>query len=334
MAPVASYGQDVWDFAIAGTPHRISLASNAGALMGQAEEIVYKYDDRDDKLSQLLWDLKPLVYVGSTLSFSRSDPLSGLGATADLSVKFGLPLPSGTMEDRDWVKKTSDTDVLTHFSTHDAFVQGAMLLDFSGGISIPVKSAVTIRGLVSFSYMRFSWIARDGYTQYDEANGWDASLPKSYVQGTGISYDQNWFIFSPGIGLFWPFHRTMSLDFRFFLSPLIYLADMDNHYYKNSLTPRGGYDQYIDVNRGGLYLEPSLDFTFSPNSHLSLVVHGSWRHISGARGDTYKTLSGVRNNYVGKFLNRAGAGFSAFDAGLSFKFTLPLGLLGNRKTRA
>jgi outer membrane protease len=78
--PVLAYGQDFFDFAIAKTPYRISLAATIGALIGQAEEIVYKYAGKDDKMSQLLWDLKPMIYAGSALFLSRSDPIAGLGA--------------------------------------------------------------------------------------------------------------------------------------------------------------------------------------------------------------------------------------------------------------
>jgi outer membrane protease len=324
MAPVVSHAQDSLDFTIAGTPYRISLAANAGALIGQAEEIVYKFADRDDKMSQLLWDLKPMVYAGSTLSFSRSDPLSGPGATAELSVKFGLPLQSGSMEDRDWYDsalewrdpanpqfKIEDPD-LKCFSTHDAYLEGgSLLLDFVGGVVTPIKQTAAIQALFAVSYMYFSWVAKDGYREYKRED-WER-IP---FNGTVITYKQSWLIFSPGIGLFLPLHRALTLDFRFFLSPLIYAGDEDNH-----LTSEVRYNDYM---QGGLYLEPSLDIAFSPNRFFSLVAHGSWRHIAGTRGDTsINGSSDLRKN-------EAGAGFSAFDAGLSFKFALPLGLLGNK----
>jgi outer membrane protease len=309
IIPVASHGQDSLDFAIARTPYRISLAATAGALIGQAEEIVY-YADRDDMMSQLLWDLKPMVYAGSALSFSRSDPLAGPGVMVDMSVKFGLPLQTGAMKDRDWLKP-SDPDVLTNFSTHDAFLEGgALLFDFAGGIGIPIKSAVALEALFAVSYMHFSWAGKNGYGKYLEHN-WE----KEPMKGTVITYDQAWMILSPGLGLFWPLHRALSLDFRFFFSPLIYAGAEDHHI--------GRKDRFNDYMRGGLCLEPSLDIAFAPNRFFSLVAHGSWRYIAGTRGDSF--MNGALSTEV-----EAGAGFSAFDAGLSFKFALPLGLLGNK----
>jgi outer membrane protease len=321
LFPVVSYSQDSFDFTIAGTPYRISLAATTGALIGQSEEIVYKYADKDDMMSQLLWDLKPMAYLGSALSFSRSNPLSGRGAALDLSVKIGLPLQSGSMEDRDWYdndlerlypgdpRYTLDNPDLKCFSTHDAYLEeGGLLLDASGGITIPIKSVVAVKALVSLSYMQFSWAGKDGYGKYMKTD-WK----RHDYNGTVITYDQAWLIFSPGIGVFWPFSRALSLDFRFFISPWIYAGGEDNHIRGN---------RYNDYMRGGLYLEPGLDITFAPNRFLSLVLRGSWRHIAGTRGDT--SINGSSTLHK----DEAGAGFSALDVGLSGKFALPLGRWG------
>jgi outer membrane protease len=303
LFPVLSYGQDSFDFTIGKTPYRISLGADIGALIGQAEEIVYKYANRDDKLSELLWDLKPLAYTGATLSFSRSDPLAGFGLALDLSTKFGLPLRSGTMEDRDW--QAVDPQQLTEFSSHDAYIEGwTLLFDGSGGISIPIKSALALKALLKVSYMQFSWSGRDGYTEYMSDNWQRKDTP-----GTVITYDQAWLIFSPGIGLFWPLDRALSLDLHLFISPLIYAGAEDHHKLRGL--------RFNDYMRGGLFLEPALYIAFAPNNFFSIVARCSWRRIFGTRGKTF----------IDGFLyseNIAGAGFSAFDAGISFKFALPL----------
>jgi outer membrane protease len=314
--PAASYGQDAFAVAIAKTPYRIALSATAGALIGQAEEIVYKHADTDDKASQLLWDMKPLLCLGSALSFSRSDLLSGPGAAVDLSVKFGLPLKSGAMEDQDW--QLPDSGQLTDYSTHDAYLEGGtLLLDVSGGITIPVKSAVAIKALAAVSYMQVSWDARDGHGEYwlldreTQERVWKGHD----FDGSVITYDQAWLILSPGIGLFWPLGRALTLEFSFFISPLIYAADEDHH-----LTTGARYNDYM---RGGLFLEPGLALAFAPSRFFSLVLRGSWRHIAGTRGDTSINESSALRE------DEAGAGFSAFDAGLSLRFALPLGRAGN-----
>jgi outer membrane protease len=317
--PVVCYSQDSLDFTIARTPYRISLAATAGVLIGRSEEIVYKYADRDDTMSQLLWDLKPMVYAGASLSFSRSDLLSGLGATVDMSVKFGLPLHSGTMEDRDW--QNSDPHLVTDFSTHDAYLGGTpLVVDCSAGISFPIRSTVALKALIAVAYMQFFWAGTDGYGEY-LSEGW----ARKDFDGTVITYEQAWLIFSPGIGLFWPLHRALSLDFRFFISPLIYAGDEDVHK-KNVSTGRTADTRYNDYMRWGLYLEPSLDITFSPSRGFSLVLQGSFRHIAGTRGDTSINSSALLRK------DEAGAGYAAFDVGLSFKFIPPVGRLGKQNS--
>jgi outer membrane protease len=306
---VVSYGQDAINFAIGMAPYRISLAAEAGVILGQSEEIVYKDSRTNYYLSQLLWDLKPLVYLGSSLSFSRAEPLAGLGAVADMSVKFGIPLESGTMEDRDWMNNADSAP--SHFSSHDAYLEKAWLFDVSGGISIPIKSVVALEALLSFSAMRFSWDGRDGYLQYPEDNG-----GKRPMEGSVITYEQTWVILSPGLGLSWPVY-PLSLDFRFFISPLIFAWDEDNHVVKKV--------QYEDTMRWGLYLEPAVAISFSPSRYFSLTAHGSWRYIGrlgnfSPRGDSVVMPEAGGSSSTA---NNAGAGYNAFDVGLSLKFALP-----------
>jgi outer membrane protease len=256
-----------------------------------------------------------MMYLGSALSFSRSDLLSGLGAALDLSVKIGLPLQSGSMEDRDWQNPVNPKQ-LTDFSSHNARLEGGTLLfDLSGGIVIPVQSTVAVKALVSFSYMQFSWTGKDGYGDYLEfdliKNEYGDEWERKDFNGAVITYDQAWLIISPGIGLFWPLGQALSLDFHFFISPWIYAGDEDNHIMTGK--------RYNDYMRGGLYLEPGLDIAFAPNRFFSLVLSGSWRHIAGTRGDTSENGSAQLRK------DGAGAGLSAFDLGLSGKFALPLG---------
>jgi outer membrane protease len=316
--PVSIYGQDNLNFTIGKAPYRISLAGETGVLLGHAEEIVYKSSNTDTYLSQLLWDLKPLVYLGSNLSLSRVLLLDGLGAVADLSIKFGIPMASGTMEDRDWLK---ETDILTNFSSHDAYIQSALLLDIAGGISIPIVQTVAIKALVSFSYMRFSWNAKDGTGRYMKQNKDGDYLENEWYrltwQGTVISYEQAWVIISPGLGLSWPFFRTLGLDFRFFTSPLVFVNGLDIHIERKL--------QFSDTLRWGLYLEPVLDFSFNPTRYISLILHGSWRYITGTRGDTVTTSTVSNSAVLEKSADQAGVGYSAFDVGLFVKFVLPLG---------
>jgi len=90
-------------------PYTVTLSAGFGLFAGQAEEIVYAgssktslpaWDD-DDKLSQLLWDLKPLVYGGVGAVFAPRDPWTRSGFYLETGVSLGIPGRVGVMEDRD-----------------------------------------------------------------------------------------------------------------------------------------------------------------------------------------------------------------------------------------
>lgn len=296
-------------------PYTFSIASSFGILYGQGEEIVYKYQDKDTYWSQLLWDMKPLFYVGSSLHVSRTNPLEKWGFGADLALKLGIPNKTGVMEDRDWL--AVDHDGLTHFSSHDNYTQGAFLLDFSAGISIPFASMVLLKAYGGLSYMQFSWAAQDGFTQYAPGSygtyePWDDSIAKTPVYGPTISYLQEWLIFTPGISLYVPFLRFFSIELFFNIGPVIFCNDRDDH-----LLATKRY-QYVEHMSRGLLLEPRVEFAFSPHPRLDLSLYLAYRSISGSRGESWSRYTGTTaDGILFKTSTDAGAGYSALDAGFS-----------------
>ena len=75
--------------------YSFSLSPLFGMLHGQAREIVYRDRSSNQYLSELLWDLKPLIYVGLAADFGPRDPFENHGFIAAASIRFGLPLRSG-----------------------------------------------------------------------------------------------------------------------------------------------------------------------------------------------------------------------------------------------
>jgi hypothetical protein len=57
--------------------YSFSLSSSFGIIDGYAEKLVYEYTGDDTLLSELIWDLKRLVYAGTALDFSRINPSTG-----------------------------------------------------------------------------------------------------------------------------------------------------------------------------------------------------------------------------------------------------------------
>ena len=66
----------------------LNLSPLAGMLYGHAEEIVYKYPKKAQYLSELLWDLKPLFYIGIAADLGPRNPFQNSGLIAAGSFKF------------------------------------------------------------------------------------------------------------------------------------------------------------------------------------------------------------------------------------------------------
>jgi len=296
-----------------------------GILYGQAQEIVYKYPGENQFLSQLHWDLKPLIYLGFGADFGRSKPFEKNGFIAALSCKFGLPLKTGSHENRDWLNP--DNEWQTHYSWHDAYSQNAFHFDLSCGYSWYLDNTFTIRFHADFSFMGYTWSGEDGYIQYptnssgeyiyETAPEWHNNLKKDYVSGIVIVYTQSWFLVSPGISFKAKLGSKFGLEGHFNYSPLAFCIARDDHLFGlNSRYSKGA--SYWDVLQFGEYISAGSKLSFLPNQFFDLSLSASYRFIDKIRGRTYKRDTGIGNNqaYMTS-LDGGGARYSAFDIQLS-----------------
>jgi outer membrane protease len=298
-------------------PYTFSVTSSAGFLYGYGEEIVYKYPGEETYVSQLLWNMKPLFYFGGALDFSRIKPMERLGFFTGLSLKFGFPGNTGIMEDRDW---NTPEDLLSNYSRSDNYTEGALLFDYSLGMTIPLRSFALFKVFWGLSWMSFHWTGRDGYLLYPKTAGGsylydaplDDSAEKEPLYGPAISYSQDWLMTYPGISLLVPLGAWFKADIAFQISPLIFCLARDNH-----LLTASEYEDYVF---GGLYLEPRGELTFSPHRRVDLSLYVSYRFLKGAHGKSYGRKTGVGQS--GEFYQYArdvGAAWYALDSGLSLK---------------
>ena len=317
------------------TNYRLSLSPLFGMLWGQAAFLLYN-PDRDQYASELLWDLKPLWYVGLAVDFGPQDPFRRGGFGAAASLKFGLPLRTGHMEDRDWIDR--DYDYLTHFSRHYAFSQSAIMLDVCAGYTWVLGHSLALRLYGAYSYMRFSWMAEDGFIQYASRrcecatlfgcncnlfHPWDENIPKRPIFGPGVRYVQNWHIVSPGISLKGRIGNNFTWQGGFRYTPLVFCIHLDDHHFRDiSFSGRFAFSHFF---------EGSGRFTFSPNERLELSLAAAYRHIARMRGNAYVHFNGlgphpedprfVGGNIVRNFFD-GGAGFSALDVRLAARIRL------------
>jgi len=273
-----------------------SLGPQFGFVSGQALEIVYSLpgETKNELLSKLIWDMKPVFYYGIQADFSRAEPMKGPGFFSSLSFKAGIPADSGVMEDRDWMwPQNSD---LTSFSSHtnktDVFIQ----LDVSAGASFPTNNNL-IKLFIGGSWMRFAFTGRDGYGIYNDSN----PKEQNFSGKTVISYQQDWLLlaigFSAGTNLY-PF----SFNVSFQISPLTYCAAADNHIERNTI--------FRDFTGLGLFIEPSFNMSFViRQAELSLGMN--YRYIGKTKGESYISVNNADFNLDS---HKAGAGLSMFNS--------------------
>jgi outer membrane protease len=305
---------------------RFSLGVSLGLLHGQGEEIVYWDEGSDRKLSQLLWDIKPLGYAGVEVGIDWQKPGSRWGFFTDAMFKFGFPGASGVMEDRDW-RGVNYPDWLTDYSVHDNRTRRAMLIDAAIGASFRLSELFLLKASLAYNFMTFSWTASGGsflYPGTKEAPNNHFPIEKLGVSEVG-NYSQTWHIISPALAFCGKFNRYFDAELSFAVSPLIFSTAVDNHLLR---TPP--LDIFFDM-FGWLFIEPKLVFSYTPKDYFSLSLSVSYRNIIGTRGDgkyVWQDGSTIEEN------NAVGAGYHAFDVGLIAKFNVDWSAIGRWKNGA
>ena len=327
LSPSNSSASSIHADTVNTTNYRLSISPLFGMLWGQGAFLLYKYPNRSQYASELLWDLKPLWYVGLAADFGPKDPFRRGGFSASSSIKFGLPLRTGHMEDRDWIGENHD--YLTHFSRHCAFSQSAIMLDVCAGYTWALNHFLALRLYGAYSYMRFSWMAQDGFIQYPPFSAdrdfppWSDSLPKIPIYGPGIRYVQNWHIVSPGISLKGRIGNNVTWQGGFRYTPLVFCIHLDDHLFR-------------DIRFSGSFafshfFEGSGSFAFSPNERVELSIAASYRHIARMRGNSYVHFNGLGPHVedsrftagdIARNLFDGGAGYSALDIRLAARIRL------------
>jgi outer membrane protease len=306
-------------FLMAGDAYSFSISSSFGILYGHAEELVYKYTGKDTLYSELKWDLKPLFYTGAALDFGRTNPWERWGFFAGASIKYGFPNKTGIIEDRDWLAASGD--YLTNYSRHDAYSSGALLSDVSLGFSFPFLEILALKTGARFSYLYFSWSARDGFTQYAEqvpkGSGnylpWNSGIAKTPVSGTGIIYSQRWFIFSPVLALGVRLDSRFSLDLYTAATPFVFCAAEDDHLWRDL--------RFQDYLSWGLSFDGGIGFAFVPVEKFEIRLDWGFKYIGGSRGESYSKSTGTGSSFF-SLTGETGAGLYTMDAGISAKIRL------------
>ena len=295
-----------------------------GFLYGTSYEIVYQDSKSKSYLSELQWNIKPLIYFGFNLDFSPKNPQEKWGFFSTLGIKAALPMKTGVMEDRDWISPCTVPGSLTHLSSHENHTKTVFLLNLDSGISFPVWKLV-FKFYFNLDYMYYKWEARNGYIQYGDNyyeysplnpwpynqpyTPWDSGFTKINIQGLGITYVQHWILFTTGIG------TELYLD-RFTLSAAFFAGlpiciGIDDHHMQNPPF------RSIGLLTRGFVIKPKIGVCFSITDSFGIGLYASYLYIGETRGDTKLKQSGRPEIW---YNNTEGASFKAFEANLSFKY--------------
>ena len=296
-----------------------SIGTSFGFLSGESEELVYQDPPYSDEIrSQLLWQLRPVIYAGLDLHYDWRKKESDSNISArffngffiDVLFKVGIPGDAGTMRDSDWLNPSS-SDQMTNYSVHDNHAKNTILVDIDIGKSIAIYDVIRLKPFISYSFMYYLWSAEGGFGLYRKSGSADYMYFAFPLSEELITYQQSWHIFTPGVSIYGEFNRFFDIELSFKISPFVWVIAVDHHIARDIV--------FTDYISGGLFIEPSMLFSFRANSFFSLSFSYSYRSISRARGDTLLEQKGYNSEV---YLNSAGAGYSAHRAGITAKFIL------------
>lgn len=301
----------------------VSVSPYIEAHSGDAREYVY---DDDKVLSELIWDMKPMVSVGAAIDVGWT---GGLLVSAEASA--AMPGKTGSMQDSDWLNLLSDgTDFKTTYSKHDADLEFAYRgkIDVGWDFLLPVTGPgstdrVSLVPSIGFKFMNWKWNGTDGYLQHTRATGtadngewifekWGEDTAKTDAKGTVISYQQQYWMPTATLAVSVPIGSRLRIDARCSGTPLVWCYALDEHFIPRSTgdySDPAGENQYFDMMSSGWILEPGLRLDWNCAKRVRLYASGSWTKIGGLRGDTRYLENGALGYET--FTVRSGAGGGA-----------------------
>lgn len=273
---------------------QFSLSYYTEVIYGESFEHVY-YSDK--LLSELIWDIKPILLLGLEASLEWK---KGFSLNAESS--FGLPAFSGLMKDSDWLNLELNLDTgKTHFSRHNAHLQYATILAIHAGWTffpnVNNSREFSITPSLGFKYYSWKWDAQDGYIQHNSylVNGtypeWRESQERIPLYGVGISYLQTFYIPTIGISSSFSPVRTIQTKLGITFSPFVYSHNTDWHFIPT--VERDYHDSTIwiewhDYLSGGLFFEPEVSAIWSLSKNIQIFLNARKTNILGLRGLTSK----------------------------------------------
>lgn len=290
---------------------------------GTAREYVF-YNNctySNDKLSELDWDIKPMVQIGVNANGGwKGILLSGY-------IEGAVPNKSGTMADSDWLNvQTSNLDnyqYKTHYSESDNYVDSCMNCGVRLGYTFTLPFSIELYPFGAFDYEHIGFVAKDGtywygsqitsgghtyYTPYTDKN----NQTSDSMDGKNVGYTRYSYFTWIGLQAAYTLKNKFKFDASFQAAPYVYCQSQDEHYLKGAT--------YVDVTSGtfcAFKYATSAAYIFNKRYSLNLAV--SYFTLNTLRGDSYQKYG---SSYVHLTSTDAGADENYFCAGISLKVSL------------
>lgn len=281
-----------------------SIEPSLGYFYGDVREIVY-YDAKGTYLSELLWDMSNLFYIGVSASINI---INRLYVNAGLwhSINPG----NGFMEDFDWLNLKANNYPInndhnrngwTNWSLSTVDIVDSYFFDFNYSFDFLDERKHSLTFFLG--YKSFYWDWSDIVQNYT----YSYSVPDP-IGKNSIDYQLTLNIPYLGMGYSYYFNLFF-ISFRSIYSPIVSANDHDHHILTGM--------HYYDSVSSGHYLGLSLKSGYKLNTYFMLSGQIDFDYMFEARGNTkiYNESGFLTGNILG------GAGIQYQSISISIKAT-------------
>ena len=222
----------------------------------------------DNKLSELVWDLKNVPVFTLTADFDILEKVY-----AGITGRIGLPYKSGHMQDYDWLNSTttiwkSDSPYeITNYSCHDNSIYKMMQFTIRLGWNFYLPFDIKLSPYAAYQYDFLGFSASDGYSIY-KSNKYQTGT----FSGKVISYNHELNSIMTGVKVIVNTVPRTTIESDFCFSPALTFLNANDYHYKNTTA---GY--------GTAYWD-KLDFAWLIQAHLAVQYKFNKNHSSGISG--------------------------------------------------
>ena len=280
-----------------------TVAPSFGYLYGESREIVYLSSIDKTYLSELIWDLSDILYIGGSASLNFKNRLY-LNTGFWTSINQG----NGYMMDFDWISGYIQSDGYgrtdwTHWSLSSVDIVESFLFDINLSFDFVESRELNLSVIGGYKSIYWDWSDKVLDSFYD-------GVPDVIPVGVdAIDYQLGLDIIYLGIGSGFYTHGFF-IDGNFVYSPIVFGTDHDHHI----LTATHYYDKIIL----GQYIAFSIRSGYRFTNFFTLTGSFSVEYLFETRGTTYEyNESGVQ---TGEYTGGAGIQYEAVSISINAAF--------------